>query len=275
MIIKKLRAERYIKRTLLVLGRPEGSLLAQIASRNAVRQPFVSAIETYVVLLCEGGLEDLVVPVGRSITKLCSECVTGSCPDRVCLGYEGSILVSGHDIQTVGILAKAEAAVIGNLRLSGDTLLGRNDDNAVGSAGSIDGSRRSILEDSETLDIIGIDSFERVGHTLTTIDCKRNAIDNDERVIRCLQGCGTTDSDCRSATWTAIPRDNLQTCDLTLEHVLGRYDRSAVKLLGLDRSDRSGHIILLDGTVTDDNDVIEEFAILHDGHDCRNCGSLE
>ena len=50
--------------------------------------------------------------------------------------------------------------------------------------------------------------------------------------------------------------------NLTLEHVLCGDHGAAVELFGLDRHDRTGHVVLLDRTVADHHHVVDTHGIL-------------
>ena len=52
------------------------------------------------------------------------------------------------------------------------------------------------------------------------------------------------------------------------------YD-ALVDLIGLDRRDGTGEVALLDGTVTDDHDLVQEVRVLGKGDGARNLGRLE
>ena len=275
MVVQELRAEGEVERTLVVQGCLQGTFLAKVADGEAVRQPLAGAVDAQVVLLGLRDAEDLTIPVCIGRTQLGSEGIAVGRTDRIGLGHVVAELVGGHDVEPVGIVAEAEAAVVGDLRFAGVTLLGGNDDNAVGGTGTVDRRGGRILEDREALDVVGVDGLERVGHTLAAVDRQRNAVDDDERVVGRIQGSGATDTDRRSAARTAVTRDDLQTSDLALEHVLGRDDRAPVEFFGLNGGDGTGHVIFLDGTVTDDHDVVKELGVLRQGDGGGHFGGLE
>ena len=82
----------------------------------------------------------------------------------------------------------APRSVVVDLSLALLALLGGDDDNAVGGTCTVDGTRGGILEDFDTLDIIGVDNVKTA--------FERNTVDDVERVGSVV-GTGTTDTNAR------------------------------------------------------------------------------
>ena len=74
-------------------------------------------------------------------------------------------------------------------------LLGGDNDNTVGSAGTVDGGGRCILEDGEALDVLRVDGGQRVTHAGNAVIGNGQAVDDIQRVVGCVQGCSATDTD--------------------------------------------------------------------------------
>ena len=77
--------------------------------------------------------------------------------------------------------------VVGYRRLALSGLFGRNQDNAVGAAGAVDGRRGRVFQHVDRLDVPGVDRGQRfvVG----------NAVENDQRVVAGIARAGAAYAD--------------------------------------------------------------------------------
>ena len=76
------------------------------------------------------------------------------------------------------------------------SLLGGDDDDAIGCTGTIDGCRRSILQHSHALDIRRVDHTEEVAAvTRDTTLLQWHTIEHDKRVVAGIQRSTTTHTD--------------------------------------------------------------------------------
>ena len=149
------------------------------------------------------------------------------------------------------------------------TFLCSDDDDTVRAAATVDGSSGSVLEDGERLNIVRVDHRERVRKTFHALVVHSETVDDDERVIRCVERRAATDADCcASARGTRTCRD-ANTGNLTLNHVLCVSDETVVLLVRLESSDRTCEVVLLRYTVTDDNDFVEESCVFLENDDER------
>ena len=271
VVVQEGRREGEIQSSLPVHRFLEGTLLVQITQGQAVRQVSHTTISTQVVLVGEGRAENQAAPVSGGRTQAGGEGITVGGSHGINLGHERAVFIGRHRIQAVGIVAYAEVADIGDLGILGNgALLGGDDDNTIGSAGSVDGGRGGVLQDGEALDVVGVDGGQRVGHTLTAVGSQRNAVDNHQRVVGGVQGSGTTHAEGGAGTRTTVAGNHLQAGHLTLEHILGRDDGAAVDFFRLDGGHGTGHIVFLYRAVADHNHLIQEMGILFEGNGGRN-----
>ena len=105
----------------------QDTFLVGIACREAVGKVLQATGNGHIVVMADGVLIDLILPVGRSIAhqRGCLRVVFVIGVDEV------AILVSRHHIHTVGCGAKAYVTTVGYLRLAACTLLGGDDDDTV------------------------------------------------------------------------------------------------------------------------------------------------
>ena len=103
----------------------------------------------------------------------------------------------------------------------------------------------------------------------------RQAVDDVQRRVGGVDGGAATDADGRGGARHTVTGGHDHARALAAEHVgRGRND-ALVDLIGLDRRDGTGEVALLDGTVTDDHDLVQEVRVLGKGDGARNLGRLE
>lgn len=106
----------------------------------------------------------------------------------------GSGLVDGVEI----VVIHGELVLLGTF--------GRDQDNTGGSPGSVDGSRRGVLEDRDVLNILGCDIVQGT----------RDSVDDDQRAVL-RHGRDTVDADCSGSTGLTGGAGYLQTGNHTLK----------------------------------------------------------
>ena len=148
-----------------------------------------------------------------------------------------------------GRIHYGDAAGVIDLGLgAGVGVLGRDDDHAVGSPGSVDRGRGGVLEDGDALDVVGVE-----GRGVAF-----NTVDEDEGRTAGADGGGAADVVVRGAARLTIDELDVEVGDDALEH-LGRVgDRASFEDLGADLVDRARKVLLLDGAVAHDNDFLQE-----------------
>ena len=158
----------------------------------------------------------------------------------------------GRDIRVIGHAHAAGGA---------GTLAGGDEDDAVRTAGTVDSRGSTVLQDGDGLDVLGRDVTER------TAD---NTVHDDERGVAAVDGGRATDLVAGGVT--AGVGVNVQTGDLTLDE--GHGVRSGlVELFGADAHDGGGDLLLVEGTVTDDDGLFNHFGVFLEGDPRRNLRS--
>ena len=263
VLVEEVGREAQIEGPAFVFRGFERALLVGVAHRGAVGHAVVDvARQADIVVVRDGRPEDEFLPVGVLVAHHGVHLVAGGGSRGEDAVHIAAELSGGHHGQLVGVGLYAHAAAVRHARGVALALLGRDHDYAVRGARTVDRCRRGILEYGERLDVVGIDRLERVGHTRAAVRGDGHAVDHDQRIVRGIERCGAADADRRTRTGTSVTGNDVYARHLALEHVLGRYDGSAVELLGLDGYDRSGHVVLLDRTVADDHHVVDAHGIL-------------
>ena len=223
--------------------------------------------------MADGGAVDLALPVGIGRSESIDRIIVHT---GIQVGDKLAELVAGHHVDRLLAHAGRYGTVVGDLgSLVGTALLGSDDDDTVGSAGTVDGGCGSVLQDVEALDIGRIDHGEEVGQTLDTVVVHCKTVDDDERIIGSVQGRTSTDTDGGAATRSTASTGNADAGDLTGQHILGVNDNTLVHGVRFEGGHRAGEVALLDGTVADDHDLVEELAVLLEGDGGRDLGCLE
>ena len=159
----------------------------------------------------------------------------------------------GHLLHThVGIETYVDFAVV--LR----TALGGDDHNAVGTAGTVDGRRRSILQDVDAFNLGGVEGRHAVfaGET----------VDDVQRLVALRDGDTATYADGDFSTRSTFALHHLHTgyaAGQGLRHIRGR---SLQQLIALDRYDRTGQVFAARRTVTDGYDFFQLNSIVVENH---------
>ena len=161
--------------------------------------------------------------------------------------------------RTLERVGDADIAVVLGGYLAFLTLLGGDEDDAVGGTGAVDGGGGSVLEDVDALDVAGVDAVKTVvgGTALYTVD--------DEERRGLADGARTTDVDLEALAWL---RRRLRDADTRRNGLHGCEGVGGVHLSDVLASDlhrSTGDEFLLLNTVADDNDLIEVGSLLSEG----------
>ena len=133
-------------------------------------------------------------------------------------------------------------------------LLGRHEDNTVGGASTIDGTRSGILQHLHALDIIGV-------HTLHTVLVGGHAV-NDVEGIGVVDGADTADADHRLGAGLTRRRSDVDTGGHTLQGILGTQACLTGQVFRRNFGDGGCHNTLLLHTVTDHDNLVEQLGVL-------------
>ena len=135
------------------------------------------------------------------------------------------------------------------------TTLGGNQDDTVGTAGSVEGCGRRILEDRETLDVIG-------AQTVKVCCGQLDVVDQDKRVGATLAERGDATNEEVGVVLARLTRAGVgyHTSDVTGKR-LGKAARWYAQVLGVDRGNRRGDTLLLLLTVGYDRYLVKLVAL--------------
>ena len=176
---------------------------------------------------------------------------------------EINVFRSVHHVQLLGNGAYRNRTIVRNLRLlTAAALLCGDDDDTVGTTRTVDGGSRCVLQHCEALDIVRIDKRERVVHTLSVIVIHRHAVDNNKRVVAGGKRSTATNTDLCTVSRSTGCRVDVHTGNLTLDHVLGRSDDTMIFLIRLEGCDRTGKVVLLSHTITDDHHFVKSLRVV-------------
>ena len=204
-----------------------------------------------------------VLPVGVG----CTQCAISFTVFAIQSFHICTELVCAKNINSVLLLADGYATRVRNGRLlTLATLLGCNDDDTVRTTGTVDSSCRSILQDTERLNILWVYYRKEVRKTLYTIVVHCQTIDNDQWVVRCVQRRTTTNTDLGTTTRSTVVAGNVYTGNLTSKHVLCVDNHTLVLRVWLDSCNRTGQVRLLSYTITDDNDFVQRLRVILQGN---------
>ena len=140
-------------------------------------------------------------------------------------------------------------------------LLGRDQDHAVGSAGTVQGSRRSVLEHRHRLDVTAVDRIQ--------VAVERYAVDHQQRGVRSVDRPETADAQFGAAARLSAARGRHDACDLSVEHLGNIGHGTVLELLGRDDLGRASERLLLGRSVSHDDHLVEHLVVgghLHIDH---------
>ena len=132
--------------------------------------------------------------------------------------------------------------------------LGRDDHHAIGSARTIDGTRRGILEDVYRLDVRSI----QVSHARL----RRHAVDHVERFVREVERIDAADLDAHVGTRTVRALIDQHTADSSVERLADIRIHGIDEFFAADALDRTRKVFFLHRTVADHHNVVHHVSLL-------------
>ena len=248
----------------------DDTLLVEVAQRQVVVALLRGAADADVVLR-DGGIviEEQVLPVGAEAHDLVAigiDNVVGVHVERshavlhLALVLQDGIVGGTGDVALLPGRLPARGEVVVDLGLAYLTLLRGDQNNAIGSAGTVDGTRCSVLQHFDALDVLGVDALHTVlvgGHAVYNI--KRFGV---------VDGADTADADERLRAGLARGRGHLYASGHTLQGILGTQARLAFQVVGRDLGNRGRDDALLLHAVADDDHVGQRLLVFlqRDGH---------
>ena len=175
-------------------------------------------------------------------------------------GFTGQldIFFSGHHVGQVRVGTDTHIAAVIYAGLACLATAGGHEDDTVRGAGTVNGGGGGILQDVDALDVIRVDVLE---------GCALDSIDHHERSGAATDGVQTTDQDVVSAARLIVGTLDLDARKGSLEGAGSIGVAATDQVGGGNRSNRTGQVTLLDGTVTDHHRLIQHLRILGERHD--------
>ena len=160
-------------------------------------------------------------------------------------------------------------AIIGNLGGSAlITLSCSDDDDTVGTTGTVDSSGGSIFQDVHRLDIGGVD-IRKLSH-------EGDSVEHDQRVVGSTQRALTTDTDLHFLTRLGRGLCHEHTSNTTLEGLCGIGSCNLVQFLTTYIGHRTSNGLTTLGTVTDHHHLVQAVSFFfQDNRDVRLAAYLD
>ena len=235
----------------------------ELGSAYHVSDLLASALDGHVVLILRV-VEPLEVAVPLGIVSPSFACIgivdlicgheTCPHPEVLELGCVHHVLIELHVGEGRDTVLRGEGNGCILVVLAG---FGRDVDDTVCALGSVDGSRRSVLEDGDGKDVVGVHSHHGRTRRLDTVDDEQRLRRGRERT------CSVDLEGDVVITRHTTGREHLHTCDLTLKEVECGCGRCVLHNVGFDCGDGSYDVSYLAGrTVTHDNGALKDCGIL-------------
>ena len=172
--------------------------------------------------------------------------------DAIVLCILAQLAGSSHIVGLEDVV-ECSITIIGHVGSLFTTVFGGDDDHTISSLRTIDGCCSSITEH--------IDAFDIVGRNHRNVDAG-NAVNN---IVRLHSGTrtqrrSTTQRDGGSAVRVGCRRNN-QSGNLTLQHLTGIGEDTLVQVFGLHGGNGRCDVLTLHGTITNDNNLIQELVV--------------
>ena len=197
-------------------------------------------------------VKDRIYPVGALSQRIRIVEHRGVAGIQLTLIHHNSVFCRIEDSGfTPGIL-KTIREVVGDLGFALGSLLSGNEHNTVGGACTIHGTGSGILQNLDTLDIVGIQVVDATGS---------HAIHNVKRfgVVNCAD---TTDANLRSGIRSTRTLNDSNTRSHTLQDIVHAGLSSGLQVIGGNAGNGGCHNRFLLDTVTDDNCLLQHLAVI-------------
>ena len=177
---------------------------------------------TYIMIGTESRTEDFILPVGRGFTQR----IGLKAVFAKLLDYKITKVFRLHHINRIRFRTDRERTTVVYLHASRLSFLSGNDNDTIGSTRTVDSSSRGIFQNRKRLDVIGMNSRERVAHTLDL---------------------GVIDR-------------------LTHQKVGSRGSHTFYHLIRIDCHHRTGYVIFLHGTITNHHRFLKHHRIFMESY---------
>ena len=160
------------------------------------------------------------------------------------------------DVEVVRVLADLIVHIVLHGRSAFLGSLGGDQDDTIGTTGTIDGGRGSILQYIDALDVVGRDVVN-TRHLY--------AIHHIQRLIALGDGSASTDTDGHGGTGTTVLRDDIHTGQLSLQGFCDVADGIGSEFVTGDGSHSTCQVLTLHRTITDHHHVFQRGVVLFEG----------
>ena len=225
----------------------DDALVFHVVARHIELHILVTLGEGEFVVLLHAGAQKLVHPVDAGVGAV--EVGGEGIGRHAFVVHEGlSIFAGAHYLGNVVSVREANVGVEDHLRLAGLTALGGDEHHAVGTARTVDGGARCVLEHLHALNVLGADAVEAA---LT-----HNAVDHVEGVVALVDGA------CAAYTYLEVAaghaaRHHRDTGNAALQSVLNAGDGLVLERLVVHHSHRACEVGLTHGAVTNDYGLVQ------------------
>ena len=256
----------------LVAGRIGNALVVLVGHGGVETAPVGTGLRVHLVFLQLAHAGHLFDPVGHREVRRTGIVVIVDVPAGVGVGDFVEVVQfrTGHHAEAivVGQLADTVLGAGAEGGFAGFTGLGGHEDDAVRSAGAVDGGGCRVFQDGQALDIVRVDGGDgvvRVGEVGLVTGHHRNTVHDPQRLVAGVDGGCTADTDLRVGTRLAGFGGDGDAGHLTGQHLVDGRCRDGGDLVGLDGRDGAGLRLAAGRTVTDHDHV---FQILSVGSKC-------
>ena len=254
------------ERVALEIGSLDDTVLIDIAQRGEHPHAFAADAERNGVAVREARAgEDGILPVGIGIEVGILAHVLAVKRHRLVVVGRGVAVLQVHGVGQlavfecvdrfgqVGRRLPADGSLVGDGEAFGRAAFGRHQNDAVGRARTVDRRRRCVFEDGDGFDEYGIDAVQ------TALD----PVDEHQRGGRAAaERIDTADADGTTVgTRGARRRGDGHARSHTLQGDRCRNDRTLFEGRGIDRRYRTRDVDFFLGAVTDDDDIVDLFAV--------------
>ena len=205
----------------LEVGVEHDALLVGVVARNQEARLLAAAADAQLVNLADARAQHLRLPVGALAQRGYVGVGIAAAIAEVVLLHTGP-LRSIQQVELLGSSTDRDGGLIAHGSLVAAPLLGRDDDDAIGPARTVDGSGRHVLQHLNALNVAGVDERQRVERALNAADARLlrtavhlidEAVDDIQRIVARVDRVSATYADGAAGT-------GLTAC----RHVKSRHD---------------------------------------------------
>ena len=265
-------------RETLEFGTDDGTFLIHPGTGDIVLDLVAAALGADLVLMLEGCTEDGILPVGTLAEdgRIAVFLVLADHADRLEVVVVLGEFAQVQQVDATGLALQGDHAVVGEFRIAAPTALGGDEDDTVRTLGTVDSRRGSILEDFHADDIGRVDRGQRgdrgdgtvaervaqteVGAALAAA-LHDDAVNDVQRFGVGVDGRLATDADGGRGARSTGGLDCLDTGRTALEGLVDVGNDGTLDGVFLHGDGGAGKVALFHGTVTDDDDLVEQFGI--------------